>query len=63
MIELLFYLLRSKFHLDRFIEPHIYKTLIINKIKMKSSLSVIKPLKQRSKSAFTNNMFQDTENL
>jgi hypothetical protein len=30
---------------------------------MKGPLTVIKPLKQRSKSAITNNMFQDNDNF
>lgn len=34
-----------------------------NKIKMKGSLTIMKPLKQRSKSALTSNMFQDPDKV
>ena len=37
--------------------------IIINKIKMKGSFTIMRPIKQRSKSAITNNMFQDPDKI
>jgi len=37
--------------------------ILINKIKMKGTVTIYRPLKGRSKSAVCNNMFEDTDKI
>ncbi len=42
---------------------HYKINITFNKIKMKGSFTIMRPIKQRSKSAITNNMFQDPDKI